>query len=481
MQVSLITRVLPTWLRFFDFTVSLMFTTLSFLAGCIVEVDTDEPTTCTPAKGSFTLYAEPGTSEASLDATSDYTKTLVKNAMDKDRYESQFVVKAVYIGDRDLLTAPDPVVVQAAPPSDDGILKIALYCLAGACGVLLCLLCYVFILARKRKHRNLDEEMAMGNYTQTSMDRKPEVSFQSLRTQLRPPNQSMPMPMLPTRQLAPKSFRNNTLPDHASASDSEGSVEFQRNAPPRPQLQPPKQRRATMPNRQLAQRGFTNNILTDHELSLEYKESAEFQRNAQKIAKETIPVARGQRRVSAPDVPVQTIGETGEFFLKNEHIEEDATMFKGPDPLEEGVLEESDYSYEESSPLEYARGGVASNLVSTGVLSVPDDDTFSDESESEEELYEEPPVKTTKRSTKCQSIKDQPIPINSTRNLIETEEYKPRESSAKRNRKKRIEKVKVKFLESSENDGMAWSPEVSMSREERQKRMNKARSRRTIA
>jgi hypothetical protein len=101
-------------------------------AGCLVEVDSLEPTACTPVKGEIKVFSEEGSSEADLQHMSDYLKDTIKESMDSGKYESSVVRRVTYIGDRDLyLDGLDPQVPVGilTEPEETGLnwVKIAMY------------------------------------------------------------------------------------------------------------------------------------------------------------------------------------------------------------------------------------------------------------------------------------------------------------------------------------------------------------------
>ena len=143
--------------------------------GCIVDVDTSDPTTCTPVSGSFTFFVESGVSEASMDETKKSLLTLVQTNMDAGQYESGIVAKAIYIGDRDKVSK-SPVLSEAMRIHTEGesksnkALMIAVYVLSAVCILLICLVC---IAARTRREKTVGVSQGRGS----------EMTFRSFMTQ----------------------------------------------------------------------------------------------------------------------------------------------------------------------------------------------------------------------------------------------------------------------------------------------------------
>ncbi|KAL7546299.1 hypothetical protein ACHAWF_009626 [Thalassiosira exigua] len=139
-------------------------------AGCsvAVQVEADSPTTCTPVVGEFTIYALPGTSESSLQKITDSLKAIIEESMGTGRYETELVAKAVYIGDRISEAQPPQIIVQSDGPSGPNqAMMIAIYSLALACLVLLCLLWFTCRRYRnkvRKEKRQRDEESLFGEY-----------------------------------------------------------------------------------------------------------------------------------------------------------------------------------------------------------------------------------------------------------------------------------------------------------------------------
>jgi len=136
--------------------------------GCMVAVETDDPSTCTPVSGGFTIYAKPGTSESSLQYTTNSLNSIIETGMVAGLYETETVLKAVYIGDRDKFSASSSAPINA---QSDGARKfnegmhIAIYVLSCACAILICLLCFtVWTCREKEQKRRIDEEMAFSKF-----------------------------------------------------------------------------------------------------------------------------------------------------------------------------------------------------------------------------------------------------------------------------------------------------------------------------
>jgi len=141
-------------------------------SGCLVDVETNNPTTCTPISGGFTVYVKPETANSSLEETSNTLKSIVRTGMAAGLYETAAVDKAIYIGKRgdySDASASAPINAQTVGPDDEtnGGLKIAIYALACACLLLLFLLCFAWGNNRKkrlRERRLHDEEMAFSKF-----------------------------------------------------------------------------------------------------------------------------------------------------------------------------------------------------------------------------------------------------------------------------------------------------------------------------
>ena len=143
-------------------------------AGCIVGIDSEEPTICTPISGGFTLFAKPGTSEELLKETVSHLKDVVREGMDSGLYETAIMHKAIYIGDRaesNSKVRASSSTTATAQSEDTGAsnkgLISAVIGLSCACALLLCLLCmHVNKLRRDRWNERCfsDEEMAFDKY-----------------------------------------------------------------------------------------------------------------------------------------------------------------------------------------------------------------------------------------------------------------------------------------------------------------------------
>ena len=137
-------------------------------SGCIVDVKTDNAATCTPVSGEFTIYAKPDTS---LEQVSSALKGMIQTGMDSGLYENDVVEKAIYIGERDNFAqdsqpAPINALTEETSQPNEG-LKIAIYALACACLILLCLLWFTVWTYREKQRsarRERDEEMAFNKF-----------------------------------------------------------------------------------------------------------------------------------------------------------------------------------------------------------------------------------------------------------------------------------------------------------------------------
>lgn len=251
-------------------------------AGCLVEVDINEPVACTPTKGEMTVFAEPGSSEDDLLNMSGYIKDTIKDSMDAGRYESNTVKRVTWIGDRDLYLEelnPSPPVAIQTEPDDTGIdwMKIAMYSLAGVCAFLLCLLC--MIIPTRRKSPTHDEELAMVEYMKAHRESRykghsmePHNAIQRRSEHLRAVQQGRPLQ-------APYGLENGAT---SESSDDDDDSYFRR--------------------RHSGNRRHSGH----HELA----------------ALPAPPVQRRDSRernqiVSAPPQPPMIIGETGHFFVKD--------------------------------------------------------------------------------------------------------------------------------------------------------------------
>lgn len=141
-------------------------------SGCLVDVETGDPTTCTPVSGGFTIYAKPGTSESSLEETSNTLKDIIQTSMNAGLYETDAVDKAIYIGQRDNVfnaessSAPINAKTEETDGPNEG-LRIAIYVLACACLVLICLLWFTWWTLREKRQqekREHDEEMCFNKF-----------------------------------------------------------------------------------------------------------------------------------------------------------------------------------------------------------------------------------------------------------------------------------------------------------------------------
>jgi hypothetical protein len=133
--------------------------------GCTAEVQIDTQTTCTPAKGGFTLFVKSGTGQNIMKDISDRVKSIIEYSMTFGEYEKGSILKAIYIGDR-VETAPDSIIISSEPDASKAS-EYALYALIAACSILLCLLCMSLRSSRSRRRKQLrkeDEELAFDQY-----------------------------------------------------------------------------------------------------------------------------------------------------------------------------------------------------------------------------------------------------------------------------------------------------------------------------
>lgn len=386
-----------------------------------MEVTNAEPTSCSPARGEFTVYAESGSSEASLNATIDYLKSLVQSGMESGRYESDLVVKVVYVGDRQLSLEklypkplPQQVIVKETPPRDNSALKIALYCLAGACGLLICLLCVLIPSARKKKNQNHDEEMALADYMRspnTALNRQPPMLHQQ-RLQQRPlPPRRGHDPLKP-----PNPYSNNILLENGTTSESDESADMQ-----------------------LLARG--SNIAN----------------------RPPPPPHRGQRRASFPP-PVSTIGATGQFYLQNDAAPQDEPRTRAPDPTQVIYDDLMESSFDESGrKMNY-------HLNNAGVESV-DSGSFGGDAESYNDGEYKPSGGDFRRrsfgSNDSFDLNDKP----KRKSKKKSSTKKSKSSASKKGHKKRVEDAKDNFFEGYDGQRGSDFPRG----EQRQKRVNRDR------
>lgn len=135
------------------------------VAGCTEEVQVNTQTTCTPAKGGFTLFVKSGTDQVVMNDISDRVKSIIEYSMTLGEYETGFILKAVYIGDR-VQNTPDSIITYTEPDPSKAS-EYALYALIVACLILLCLLCMTLRSSRRRTRKQLrkeDEELAFDQY-----------------------------------------------------------------------------------------------------------------------------------------------------------------------------------------------------------------------------------------------------------------------------------------------------------------------------
>ncbi len=134
-------------------------------SGCIVDVNTTNPSTCTPVSGGFTFFATSGTSKAALDDTSKSLLAIVQTSMDSGQYETGIVEKAIYIGEREKVSK-SPILAEAMIIHTEGTnksnkgLMITIYVLASACILLICIVC---ITARMRREKTVDVRHGRGS------------------------------------------------------------------------------------------------------------------------------------------------------------------------------------------------------------------------------------------------------------------------------------------------------------------------------
>lgn len=368
-------------------------------AGCLVEVDSFEPTACTPTKSEITVYAEVGLSDEDLQNTSMYLKDVIKESMETGRYESNVVRRVTWIGDRGLylkeLNPPAPVAIQTAPgDADTNWIKIAMYSLAGVCAFLLCLLCMI-IPSTRRQSPTHDEELAMVEYMNShrehSYKRRPSTDHKSPQDAIQRRSEHLRAVQHCRPLQAPYALENGAT---ASESDDDDSYFKRRHSI----------------NRRSSGRNPRGHA--DHE-TVRMQESLQRRGLASQIA------------AAHMEQPPMVIGETGHFFVKAASSREIVTQNEP-----EEMLETIEYQPQ--------RGG--------GVESLPGSESSSEE--------EEQPVKPPGRR-------------HTTRGVMDSTEYHDPRANAEQRQERTRE---------------AWAAPRSsanaMSKEERQRRIEKARTNR---
>ncbi len=211
----------------------------SDVSGCIVDVKTDNPATCTPVSGEFTIYAKPDTS---LDEISSALKGIIQTGMGSGLYETASVEKAIYIGERDKFAQdpqPAPITAQTeeTSQSNEGIM-IVIYALACACLVLLCLLWFTVWTYREKRQkdrRDRDEEMAFNEFMVEEGSHQNSSSQQMNMMAPPQPNnyQSQRRPQPPYRQQGqnPINVSSGTMNDRSHSRRRGSSVEKQGRNP----------------------------------------------------------------------------------------------------------------------------------------------------------------------------------------------------------------------------------------------------------
>lgn len=361
-------------------------------AGCQVEVDSLEPTACTPVKGEIKVFSEEGSSEADIQNMSEYLLNTIKESMDSGHYESSVVRRVTFIGNRKLysegLNPPLPVAIQTEPEDGPDWMKIAMYSLAGLCAFLLCLLCMI-IPSTRRKSPTHDEERAMLEYMNAHREsyykgrsstepQSPQNAIQRRSEHLRAVQQGRPLQ-------APYALESGTA---TSESDDDDDSYF---------------RRRHSVNRNSRNRNHTS----PHEIVVMQEPPIERRGSARQI----IP--------AGPPQPPMIIGETGHFCAPSGEIEQEER---------EETLQAIEYQPQ--------RGG--------GIDSLPGNESSSEE--------EEHPVQPSRRR-------------HTNRGAIQGS-HDPQLNAERRQRKNR------------ETWAAPRSGANEMSKEERQRRIERARSNR---
>ena len=195
-------------------------------SGCMVDVYTEDHTTCTPVSGGFIIYAKPGTSELSLAETTHALQSIIQTGMDSGKYETTVVDKAIYIGERDNLSQPQastaPVNMQTEESEGEGI-HIAIYILACVCLLLLCLLCFAIWKYREKKKqliREHDEEMAFGKFMMEQDGNHQQKRMNNNgNMMMAPPHADDYLQTQSTRQMNQNPSRRNVFEDNGSGDE----------------------------------------------------------------------------------------------------------------------------------------------------------------------------------------------------------------------------------------------------------------------
>lgn len=393
--------------------------------GCLVEVKTGSPSSCTPVGGGFTIYVEAGTSDDSMTSTSDYLKATIKDGMDSGSYESTLVEKVTYIGDRDLylkgLNPPPAVIKTSDPPPSNNNLKYALYALAGAVAVLLCLLCMLIPSARRKKRLDHDEEDAMHEFMETA-------------------RQNRQMNNISHRQMA------MSAPQLAIQRRTEElrAIQIKNKRPP----PPPRKHQ-------------------------DYNTASESDHDEEE---EEMYGTRGNRRRTAapvrprPPPPVQSVWQRGEFYTEDEQSTEQYGLATAPDPNEE--------AYTAYPP------GPSSRVESLFDDNDQQHDNSDEESGSSEEYdfdEQKPPAAPIQRRNSSNSrgtrgsVRSKGTLDSKSRSNTNPSQRKLKAARSKRDVSK---SAPVGIAPQLVNDVAA--PPGTMSKEERQRRIESARSKRGV-
>ena len=136
--------------------------------GCMVDIGSLVPTACTPVQGGIKIFANQGTTEEDLSSMGEYLKDSIRDSMDSGRYETNNVKKVTWIGDRDVymeaMTPQSSSQILSEPEPAHDWMMITIYSLAGVCSLLLCALCMILPTARRKRQQSRDEEALMIEY-----------------------------------------------------------------------------------------------------------------------------------------------------------------------------------------------------------------------------------------------------------------------------------------------------------------------------
>ncbi|EJK75591.1 hypothetical protein THAOC_02684 [Thalassiosira oceanica] len=213
----------------------------------IDETKSDEPTVCSPVNGGFTLYAKPGTSNAILSSIGNSLKEVVADGMNSGRYESTFVDKAVYIGDRQ----NDQVIL--GEEEIMSTMELAVYALSAACGLLLCVLCVILFtrVSRDREKRAKLEDREFQSYM---MEDGEAERLDPMGTGFQQPGAYASRRSMMNGNIAPFQRRISREASSRMGDMYEGEEDFYSN----PTGQPPMRGGAELPSSAKSAAGYSN-------------------------------------------------------------------------------------------------------------------------------------------------------------------------------------------------------------------------------